>query len=118
MSMSRDMVLELTTRILASTGTNSQAPIFNIGLFLPSGVKLSEGFGSSYKMAEHRAAVNALLSMFLVRADTTTTKSTLPTSIHPEWLLQAGKVVAGQENFTPSGRVEVESVVESKRLRN
>jgi large subunit ribosomal protein L44 len=119
MSMSIDMVSELTTRILASTGTNSQAPIFNIGLFLPSGVKLSEGFGSSYKMAEHRAAVNALLSMFLVCADTTTTtKSALPTSIHPEWLLQAGKVVAGQETFTPSGRVEVESIVESKRLRN
>jgi large subunit ribosomal protein L44 len=107
----------LTNRILASTGTNSQAPIFNIGLFLPSGVKLSEGFGSSYKMAEHRASVNALLSMFLVRADTTT-KSTLPTSIHPEWLLNAGKVVAGAEAFTPSARVEVESVVESKRLRN
>lgn len=105
------------SRVLASTGTNSQAPIFNIGLFLPSGVKLAEGFGSSQNMAEHRASVNALLSMFLVRADTTT-KSTLPTSIHPEWVLEAGKVVAGKEAFTLSARVDVETVVESKRLRN
>jgi hypothetical protein len=68
-------------------------------------------------MAEHRAAVNALLSMFLVKSDI---KTTLPTSIHPEWLLQAGKLVAGNqvEVFTPVTRVEAESVVESKRLRN
>ncbi|EIW72611.1 hypothetical protein TREMEDRAFT_70764 [Tremella mesenterica DSM 1558] len=60
---------KIESRILASTGINSQAPLFNIGLFLPSGLKLSEGHGSSLRMAEHRAAVNALLSFFLLRGD-------------------------------------------------
>jgi large subunit ribosomal protein L44 len=102
-------------RILASTGKFSQAPIFNIGLFLPSGVKLAEGFGSSFQMAEHRAAVNALLSMFLVKSDQDqNAKSTLPTSIHSDLLLSNGKLSAGKEVFTPV-KVEGETIVESSR---
>jgi len=67
-------------------------------------------------MAEHRAAVNALLSMFLVKStNTTTSKSGLPTSIHPDWLLQAGKLVAGQEVFAPMESGQVETIVESSR---
>ncbi|WRT64117.1 uncharacterized protein IL334_001046 [Kwoniella shivajii] len=91
-------------RILASTGINSQSPLFLIGLFLPSGIKLSEGHGSSKSMAEHRAAVNALLSLFLVRGDQPDTiqylgikglnnvNTGLPTSIHHETLLNQGKI--------------------------
>ncbi|WWC99659.1 hypothetical protein V866_006563 [Kwoniella sp. B9012] len=56
-------------RLLASTGVNSQSPLFLVGLFLPSGIKLAEGHGSSKAMAEYRAAKNALLSLFLVRSD-------------------------------------------------
>ncbi|ORY28982.1 ribonuclease III domain-containing protein [Naematelia encephala] len=59
----------IEARLLASTGAHSASPIFNVGLFLPTGLKLAEGHGSSLKMAEHRAAVNALLSVFLVRGD-------------------------------------------------
>jgi hypothetical protein len=71
-------------------------------------------------MAEHRAAVNALLSLFLVRADpsSSTTPLTLPTSVHAERLLQAGKLVGrASEVFTPNTSVESETVVESRRLR-
>lgn len=76
------MTTELTFSLLASTGVNTQAPLFNIGLFLSNGIKLAEGHGSSLKMAEHRAATNALLSLWLMRADLGGKKLELPTSIH------------------------------------
>ncbi|WVQ97330.1 hypothetical protein IAU59_004441 [Kwoniella sp. CBS 9459] len=120
-------------RLLASTGVASQSPLFLVGLFLPSGIKLSEGHGSSKAMAEHRAAVNALLSLFLVRGDQNDAKalgigssslqsqksgglgiglgnglgqkigqfgSGLPSSIHPDQLLEAGKLVASSSLAT------------------
>ena len=59
------------------------APLFNVGLFLPSGVKLAEGAGSSKSMAEHRAAVNALLSLFLVRGDVSRSSPQSPLSLLP-----------------------------------
>jgi large subunit ribosomal protein L44 len=59
----------------------TQAPLFNIGLFLSNGLKLAEGHGSTLLMAEHRAAHNALLSLFLVQE---TSKRTLPTAVHTE----------------------------------
>lgn len=92
-------------RVLASTGVNSQAPLFNVGLFLPSGLKLAEGHGSSLKMAEHRAATNALHSLFLVRSDTMAAGEAAPGSVagpvdlpseaHGAWAFEAGKVGAG-----------------------
>ncbi|ORX34287.1 ribonuclease III domain-containing protein [Kockovaella imperatae] len=60
---------KIQPRLLASTGVATMAPLFNIGLFLPSGLKLAEGTGSSKAMAEHRASVNALMSLYLVRGD-------------------------------------------------
>ncbi|OCF39515.1 hypothetical protein I317_06674 [Kwoniella heveanensis CBS 569] len=113
-------------RLLASTGVASQSPLFLVGLFLPSGIKLSEGHGSSKAMAEHRAAVNALLSLFLVRGDQNDAKalgggiasgssngmaaglgkkigqfgSGLPSSIHPDRLLEAGKLVGASSLTT------------------
>ncbi|WWC58607.1 mitochondrial 54S ribosomal protein mL44 [Kwoniella dejecticola CBS 10117] len=62
-------------RLLASTGVNSQSPLFLIGLFLPSGIKLAEGHGSSKAMAEYRAAKNALLSLYLVRSDSSSSSA-------------------------------------------
>ena len=98
-------------RILAETGRHTQSPIFSIGLFLPSGLKLAEGHGSSIPMAEHRAAVNALHSLYLVRSDAglpaaasasastsaphASGPSQLPTAAHGQWALEAGKVGRG-----------------------
>lgn len=60
----------LTSRsILAESGRHSLSPIYNIGLFLPSGLKLAEGAGSSLRMAEHRAALNALVSIYTARGE-------------------------------------------------
>lgn len=95
----------------------SHRPLINVGLFLPSGLKLSEGFGSSYRMAEHRAATNALLSFFLVRGDQQRQIGTiaplpldLPSSAHVDFPLDAqGVVVAESENFVGSGFGGLES---------
>lgn len=106
--------------VLASTGALSQAPVFNIGLFLPSGLKLAEGFGSSYKMAEHRAASNALLSMFLVRSEhtATPTSSTLPSTTHASWPLRDNTLSAvSTEAYTPNLGVTHDPVVESAARR-
>jgi large subunit ribosomal protein L44 len=52
------------SRILHETGRQSAAPVYVVGVF--SGTrKLGEGSGSSIKMAEHRAAMDALLKHFL-----------------------------------------------------
>ncbi|KAI9189673.1 54S ribosomal protein L3 mitochondrial [Blastocladiella emersonii ATCC 22665] len=51
-------------RMLHETGRHSAAPVFVVGVF--SGLKkIGEGAGSSIKMAEHRAAKDALLKHFL-----------------------------------------------------
>ncbi|WWD17918.1 hypothetical protein CI109_102363 [Kwoniella shandongensis] len=125
----------IESRLLASTGVASQSPLFLIGLFLPSGIKLAEGHGSSKSMAEHRAAVNALLSLYLVRGDQelssllTGSEDTktgrkigefgegLPTSAHEESLLSRGKVLIGEnegeyQGIAWGGR---EVIVESRR---
>jgi len=108
----------IETRVLAETGRNTQSPLFNVGLFLPSGLKLAEGFGSSLKMAEHRASVNALLSIFLLREDT---PSVMPTSLHSDkawigdaklekafeglrFLNEASEVVAGSSSRKKAGK--------------
>jgi large subunit ribosomal protein L44 len=120
-------------RILASTGTHSQAPLFNIGLFLPSGLKLAEGHGSSLKMAEHRAAVNALLSIFLVRNENDAAQpgrpgevvdgpgsersdvvSALPTSAHSRWAITGGRVEVGKK-YLGEVKVGSETIVESRQ---
>ncbi|XAO23413.1 hypothetical protein I312_102191 [Cryptococcus bacillisporus CA1280] len=105
-------------RLLASTGTASQAPLFLIGLFLPSGIKLAEGHGSSKAMAQHRAAVNALQSIFFMRGDQEGAQvlgikglgkpvgefgEGLPSSAHEEWVFDDGKVVKGEEERSFEG---------------
>lgn len=76
-------------------------------------------------MAEHRAAVNALHSMYLVRSDAgiplsgTGTTQELPTESHGQWALEAGKVGRGSVwGVEGSGRAiggGAEVVVESSR---
>ncbi|KAK9703761.1 54S ribosomal protein L3 mitochondrial [Basidiobolus ranarum] len=52
------------SRILKETGRHSNSPVFIVGVF--SGIeKIGEGYGSSIKMAEHRAAKDALQGYYL-----------------------------------------------------
>ncbi|WVQ85540.1 hypothetical protein IAT38_007706 [Cryptococcus sp. DSM 104549] len=106
-------------RLLASTGTASQAPIFLVGLFLPSGIKLAEGHGSSKKMALHRAAVNAIYSIWFLRGDQDGAKllgykgagkgvgefgEGLPSSAHEDRLFaDGGKLVVGEDEVEYEG---------------
>ncbi|KIJ20875.1 hypothetical protein PAXINDRAFT_165704 [Paxillus involutus ATCC 200175] len=54
------------SRLLKETGRFSNSPIFVVGIY--SGAdKLGEGFGSSLKMAEYRAAEDALHRLYLTR---------------------------------------------------
>ncbi|TCD60652.1 hypothetical protein EIP91_009739 [Steccherinum ochraceum] len=54
------------SRLLKETGRFSLTPVFVVGIF--SGAdKLGEGFGSSLKMAEFRAAEDSLLRLYLTR---------------------------------------------------
>lgn len=110
-------------RLLASTGAQSQAPLFNVGIFTSFGLKLGEGHGSSLRMAEHRAAVNALLAHFLVRGDQArragpvpATRSGLPSSAHVAFPVDGrGLLSADGERFEGGGFGGRETVVESGR---
>ncbi|KAF8449024.1 ribonuclease III domain-containing protein [Boletus edulis BED1] len=54
------------SRLLKETGRFSNSPIFVVGIY--SGAdKLGEGFGSSLKMAEYRAAEDSLHRLYLTR---------------------------------------------------
>ncbi|KAM6496928.1 Ribonuclease III domain containing protein [Amanita muscaria] len=54
------------SRLLAETGRFSNSPVYVVGIY--SGAdKLGEGFGSSLKMAEFRAAEDALHRVYLTR---------------------------------------------------
>ncbi|KAI8339001.1 ribonuclease III domain-containing protein [Chlamydoabsidia padenii] len=48
------------SRLLSETGRKSSSPVFVVGVFSDN-EKLGEGFGSSLKMAEHRACRDALM---------------------------------------------------------
>ncbi|RSH83577.1 uncharacterized protein EHS24_007265 [Apiotrichum porosum] len=105
----------IQSRVLASTGATTQAPLFNIGLFLTNGLKLAEGHGSSLAMAEHRAAINALLSLFLMK---NTNAGKLPTTMHASRPIANGAAslstadVATEAGFSSAvGAGESESLV-------
>ncbi|KAJ6591705.1 ribonuclease III domain-containing protein [Mycena vulgaris] len=68
------------SRLLKETGRFSNSPVFVVGIYSGND-KLGEGFGASLKMAEYRAAENALLSVYLTR--TPTELMQLPTSTFP-----------------------------------
>eukprot|EP00088_Acartia_fossae_P022857 TRINITY_DN23961_c0_g1_i1.p1 TRINITY_DN23961_c0_g1~~TRINITY_DN23961_c0_g1_i1.p1 ORF type:complete len:124 (-),score=0.76 TRINITY_DN23961_c0_g1_i1:432-749(-) len=52
------------SRMLRETGRLSVSPIYVVGVFTGT-ERIGVGYGSSIKMAEHRAAQNALNSYFL-----------------------------------------------------
>ncbi|KAB5594882.1 60S ribosomal protein l3 [Ceratobasidium theobromae] len=68
------------SRLLQESGRMSNSPTFVVGVF--SGQeKLGEGFGSSLKMAEYRAAENAMHRLYLTRQPVV--DSMLPTAAFP-----------------------------------
>ncbi|KAF4593114.1 hypothetical protein EYR38_008824 [Pleurotus pulmonarius] len=71
------------SRLLKETGRYTNSPIFVVGIF-SGGDKLGEGFGSSLKMAEYRAAEDALLRLFLTKRPTEQLQ--LPTATFPAGL--------------------------------
>jgi large subunit ribosomal protein L44 len=62
--MKRKGMEQPISRIHAETGRHSNAPVYIVGVYSGK-VKLGEGYGSSLKMAEHRAAKDALLKYYL-----------------------------------------------------
>lgn len=78
------------SRLLRESGRASNSPVYVVGIF--SGVdKLGEGFGSSLKMAEYRAAEDALHRLYLTRIPAD--QVTLPTSTFPTPLPKQQKSV-------------------------
>ncbi|KAG8701236.1 hypothetical protein FRC09_005484, partial [Ceratobasidium sp. 395] len=68
------------SRLLAESGRESNSPTFIVGIFSGHD-KLGEGFGSSLKMAEYRAAENAMHRLYLTRQPSSEFK--LPTATFP-----------------------------------
>lgn len=56
-------------RLLKETGRFSISPVYVVGIYSGSD-QLGEGFGSSLKMAEYRAAEDALQRVYLTRVPT------------------------------------------------
>ncbi|KAI0322816.1 ribonuclease III domain-containing protein [Amylostereum chailletii] len=69
------------SRLLKETGRFSNSPVFVVGVYSGED-KLGEGFGSSLKMAEYRAAEDALHRLYLTR--TPSHELQLPTSTFAE----------------------------------
>ncbi|TRM65304.1 ribonuclease III domain-containing protein [Schizophyllum amplum] len=68
------------SRLLKETGRFSNSPVYLVGVFSGED-KLGEGFGSSLKMAEYRAAEDALLRVYLTQRPPDEIQ--LPTSTFP-----------------------------------
>ncbi|KAI0272766.1 ribonuclease III domain-containing protein [Gloeopeniophorella convolvens] len=69
------------SRLLKETGRFSNSPVFVVGVY--SGAEqLGEGFGSSLKMAEYRAAEDALLRLYLTKTPPEMVR--IPTATFPD----------------------------------
>ncbi|RKP07928.1 ribonuclease III domain-containing protein [Thamnocephalis sphaerospora] len=62
--MKRKNMERPVSRIIHETGRLSNAPVFQVGVYTGT-KKIGEGYGSSIKMAEHRAAKDALLTYYM-----------------------------------------------------
>jgi len=94
------------SRLLKETGRFSNSPVFVVGIY--SGAdKLGEGFGSSLKMAEFRAAEDSLHRLYLTR--TPLDQLRLPTSAFPESGDLFTQPSSAQEAYVPGelGHMEV-----------
>ncbi|KAG6831545.1 hypothetical protein H0H92_009464 [Tricholoma furcatifolium] len=95
------------SRLLKETGRFSNSPVYVVGIF--SGAdQLGEGFGSSLKMAEYRAAEDALHRVYLTRVPNHLLK--LPTSSFPAGLGSVFDLTDGELPYSPGevGMAEVE----------
>ncbi|KAG6879246.1 hypothetical protein C0992_004240 [Termitomyces sp. T32_za158] len=95
------------SRLLKETGRFSNSPVFVVGIY--SGAdKLGEGFGSSLRMAEYRAAEDALHRVYLTRVPNHLMN--LPTSTFPAGLGSVFDVKGAEQPHTPAdlGMAEVE----------
>ncbi|KAG8716406.1 hypothetical protein FRC11_013389 [Ceratobasidium sp. 423] len=79
------------SRLLQESGRQSNSPIFIVGIFSGED-KLGEGFGSSLKIAEYRAAEDAMHRLYLTRQPLT--DSMLPTTT----FLGAGPLAEASES--------------------
>ncbi|KAI8331728.1 ribonuclease III domain-containing protein [Chlamydoabsidia padenii] len=61
--LARSQQQAAVSRLLSETGRHSSSPVFVVGVF-SGDRKLGEGFGSSLKMAEHRACRDALVKHY------------------------------------------------------
>ncbi|KAF7308643.1 60S ribosomal protein L3 [Mycena chlorophos] len=94
------------SRLLSETGRFSNSPVYVVGIYSGED-KLGEGFGASLKMAEYRAAEDALLSVYLTR--TPSEQMQLPTSTFP---LGLGDVFqSGQEGSYKAPQLEEAEVM-------
>ncbi|KZT10070.1 60S ribosomal protein L3 [Laetiporus sulphureus 93-53] len=106
------------SRLLKETGRHSNSPIYVVGVY--SGAdQLGEGFGSSLKMAEFRAAEDALRRLYLTRQPPDSVQ--LPTSTFPsgegsifvaeEWKTHYVPVEMGDSevHYASSGRSKAQS---------
>ncbi|PSR76134.1 hypothetical protein PHLCEN_2v8632 [Hermanssonia centrifuga] len=86
------------SRLLRETGRLSNSPVYVVGVY--SGAdKLGEGFGSSLKMAEFRAAEDALLRLYLARQPPHLVQ--LPTSTFPNKTGSIFKAQGGGSLYVP-----------------
>jgi len=99
------------SRLLKETGRFSNSPIFVVGIYSGSD-QLGEGFGSSLRMAEFRAAEDALLRVYLTRVPPDLLQ--LPTSTFlsvgdlfqpgPEGSYEAPELAVAEIMYASSGR--------------
>lgn len=103
------------SRLLAESGRKSISPIFVVGVY-SGAVKLGEGSGSSIRMAEFRAAEDALRRLYLAERPngsfdlpTSTLDDTFAGSTPVPHSLQHAAGHLGPQRFTPQplGRAEV-----------
>ncbi|TFK55079.1 ribonuclease III [Heliocybe sulcata] len=89
-----------TSRLLSESGRFTNSPVFVVGIY--SGAdQLGEGFGSSLKMAEHRAAEDSLLRLFLTR--TPPEELRLPSSTFSSTLYVPDTEAGSEPKYAPGG---------------
>ncbi|KAH9945711.1 60S ribosomal protein L3 [Amylocystis lapponica] len=86
------------SRLLKETGRFSNSPVYVVGIYSGS-AKLGEGFGSSLKMAEFRAAEDSLLRLYLTRQPPHLVQ--LPTSTFPGGLGNIFEAQGSEAAYVP-----------------
>ncbi|KAF9054352.1 ribonuclease III domain-containing protein [Panaeolus papilionaceus] len=105
------------SRLLKETGRFSNSPVFVVGIF--SGAdQIGEGFGASLKMAEYRAAEDALLRVYLTRtpedqlqlpSSTFTSRSGSVFTSNTDGAYSAPELVVPEVMYMSSGRSSIPS---------